>query len=76
LVFALVAYLANRQDKEMAPEMILNRTEKYNLEVLTAFVSAKKSQGLSEDEIRQGLIKHNWDIILVRLALEKVFGPH
>ena len=45
----------------------------YNLDVLIAFVSVKRQQGCSPEAIKEELMRYNWDHLLVKLAVEKVF---
>ena len=73
LIFALIAYLLNRGDKERATITMLDKIQEYNLEILITFISAKKSQGVSPHNIKEELSQHNWDPLLVDLALKKVF---
>ncbi|MCX5704182.1 MAG: hypothetical protein NT066_06820, partial [Candidatus Omnitrophica bacterium] len=73
LLFALIAYFVNREEKEKEIRIVLNRTEEYNLNILLTFVTAKKSQGLSPEAIKAELLYHNWDITLIELAIKDVF---
>lgn len=73
LIFAAAAYLLNKEEKERPIEVVLNDTQRYNLSVLTAFVSTRKSQGLSAASVSAELIRHNWDPELVALAIKEVF---
>jgi hypothetical protein len=74
LALAGVAYCLNRTQQEKTVQNILDKTQKYNLEVLTVFVSAKKSQGHRKDSIREELLSNNWDHVLIELAIAEVFG--
>ena len=73
LAFAIAAYFINREEKEKEIKTMLDPTQEYNLKILITFVSAKKSQGLSAKEIKEELIRHNWDNALVDLAISEVF---
>jgi membrane protease YdiL (CAAX protease family) len=73
LVFAAVAFFANKEDKEKEIRISLDRIQKYNLGVLVVFVSAQKNNGFDAETIKKGLLSHNWDIELVDLAIEEVF---
>lgn len=73
LIFALITYFINKEDKEREVEIMLNPTEKYNLNILITFVSSKKSQGLSPEWIKKELMSHNWDISLVESAINEAF---
>jgi membrane protease YdiL (CAAX protease family) len=73
LIFACAAYFANKEEKEKEIGAMLDGTQEYNLGILRAFVSLKKSQGFDAVAISKELIGHNWDIELVDLAIKKVF---
>jgi len=73
LVLAIGAYLLNRSQQEKLIRQVLDKTQEYNLGVLITFVSAKKSQGFSPESISTELISHNWDNLLVNLAIKEVF---
>jgi hypothetical protein len=73
LVFALVAYFLNKGEREKEIKNILDKIQQYNLNILVAFISAKKLEGVNADYLKSELIKHNWDPLLVSIALEKVF---
>lgn len=73
LAFAVIAYCTNKEDKEREIEIMLNATEKYNLNILINFVSSVKSQGQDAASIKKELLLHNWDITLVDLAISGVF---
>ena len=73
LVFAVSAYFFNQGQQETPIPEILDKTQKYNLDVLIAFVSAKKLKGFSSEAIKKELVYYNWDHLLVNLAVEKVF---
>lgn len=71
LFLAAFAYFLNREEKEKQPREVLDKIQEYNLGVLIAFVSLKRSQGYSAAIIKEELIGHNWDHALVNLAMEK-----
>lgn len=73
LILSCGAFIANKEEKIKGIEIALDDTEKYNLGVLSAFIRDRKSQGLSEGQITQELIAHNWDAQLVNLAIREVF---
>jgi len=74
LIFACIAFFLNKTDKERQVSLLLNPVEKYNLNILIAFLTAKKAKWSSPEEIKNELIIHNWDPVLVDLALKEVFG--
>jgi hypothetical protein len=74
LIFALLAYFLNRGDKERDTITMLDEIQEYNLGILITFISAKKSHGISSHNIKEELLKHNWDPSLVDLAVKKVFN--
>ena len=76
LIFAGIAYFMNKEERAKEIKTVLNHVQKYNLDILVAFVSLKKSQGFSADIIKKELVSHNWDIVLVNLAIEEVFRLH
>lgn len=73
LIFALIAYLKNGDEKERDIKTVLDDTQKYNLSILMNFISAKKSQGLGAQAIKGELIEHNWDLELVDLGINEIF---
>ncbi len=70
---ALIAYFLNKSQQEKQIQPLLNDTQGYNLQVLITYISAKKSQGYVEETIKKELITHNWDYLLVNLAIDEVF---
>jgi hypothetical protein len=73
MIFAIIAYFMNREEKEREIKISLNVTEGYNLNILINFITLKKSQGLSPEAIKIELLYHNWDITLIELAIKDVF---
>ena len=73
LFIAAIAYVLNRTQQEKPIRNILDEIQTYNLGVLIAFVSAKKSQGYPKEAISRELISHNWDHLLVDLAIKEAF---
>ena len=72
LILAVSAYFLNKKIEEKPIHDMLDKIQVYNLKVLIAFVSAKMLQGASLEAIKEELIRHNWDHVLVDLAVEKV----
>lgn len=75
-MFAIIAYIINREEKEREIKPMLNATEEYNLNILKTFVSLKKSQGMAANLIKEELLRHNWDSMLVDLALGEVVNEY
>ena len=73
LGFAVIAYFLNRERQERQFPPMLDKTQEYNLQILIAFITAKKNQGVSSNALKEELIHYNWDHTLVDLAVEKVF---
>ncbi|MDD5730916.1 MAG: type II CAAX endopeptidase family protein [Candidatus Omnitrophica bacterium] len=73
LVFALAAYLANRPEKEIEVENVLDRTQRYNLGILANFIASKKSAGADAGAVRRELIANSWDPDIVDLAISEVY---
>ncbi len=73
LAWAVMAYWKNKEEKERQVKLLLDATQRYNLDMLIMFVSSKKSQGQSVQAIKEELILHHWDGSLVELAIEEVF---
>lgn len=74
LIYAFLAYILNRQDKEKEIETFLDPAQEYNIGILTAFISQKKQQGLSADKLKAELIGYNWDPVLVEIAIKRAFA--
>jgi len=73
LLLAAIAYFLNKAEKEKQIYDVLDKIQEYNLGVLIVFVSAKRSQGYSADRIKEELMRHNWDHLLVDLAIARGF---
>jgi membrane protease YdiL (CAAX protease family) len=71
---AIVAYCLNLSQQERPIKAVLDKTEKYNLELLVTYIAVKKSQGSSAELIKNELISNHWDQVLVKLAIAEVFG--
>ena len=77
LLFALISYFVNKNEQQVNDKQALvslSSIQKYNLDILMTYISAKKSQGSNKAALREELLAHDWDIELVVLALEKVYG--
>jgi membrane protease YdiL (CAAX protease family) len=71
LGFGISAFFINRPETEKEISLTLSGGQEYNLEILRAFVSQKKSQGVDPRELKEQLIKNGWDQVLVDLAIGK-----
>lgn len=80
LILALICFCLNREEKEKTLEVSLSKSQKYNLEILIAFLSEKKRDGLPSDIVKQELIINGWDQVLIELAIKQVYSdarkPH
>jgi hypothetical protein len=74
LGFGILVFILNRPEAEKEINFDLNASQEYNLQVLTAFVSQNKSQGADPAKLKESLIEHGWDHVLVELAIRKVFA--
>lgn len=72
LLFAFTALLLNKKEEEKEDEFFLTSAQRYNLQVLASFIKDKRSQGVSLADLRNDLIRHNWDDGLVDLALREI----
>jgi hypothetical protein len=72
LIVALMAFFLNRPCREVKPEVLLDANQRYNLEILAAFIAEKLRQGEKSEDVCRDLITHGWDEILVGLAAERV----
>jgi membrane protease YdiL (CAAX protease family) len=75
LALAVFCYLVNQEEKEKEIKICLNKIQRYNLDILLTFVASKKSQGRTAAGIREELLAHNWDALLIDLAIAEVFKP-
>lgn len=73
-VFAIISHLANKEEKEKDIRMLLDRTQAYNLDILKTFLTVRKSQGVSVKVIKEELLRHNWDAVLIDEAIKEVYG--
>ncbi len=72
-LFGVVSYFLNKRDVEREMVLELDRVQRYNLDILKTFVRAKKSEGASSSGVKAELIRHNWDPVLIDLAIEEAF---
>jgi hypothetical protein len=76
LIFALIAYLVNREEKEKAIETVLSQSQRYNLEILSVYISEKKRQGVNPVDLRNELIANGWDRHLIELAFKMMHNEN
>ncbi|RJP29620.1 MAG: CPBP family intramembrane metalloprotease [Candidatus Omnitrophota bacterium] len=73
-IFALAAFIFNRNAEEKNIELALDKIQSYNLGILVTYISRKKHDGVSEARIKDELLENNWDSDIVEAGLRKVFG--
>ncbi|MCK9431406.1 MAG: CPBP family glutamic-type intramembrane protease [Candidatus Omnitrophica bacterium] len=71
LIFATAGYFLNIIKRERPVRQMLGPVQKFNLEVLKAFIAARKSAGINPAEAAEELRRNNWDYLLVKLAVEE-----
>lgn len=76
LFIAVLAYIMNKPQEQREIKRMLDAAQTYNLNILIAFIALKKSQGFNGQDLRRELTNHNWDLNLIDLAIEEVFGPN
>jgi len=74
LGFGILVFFLNRPEAQKEIRFDLNVSQEYNLQILIAFVSQNKSQGMDPLKLKGLLIEHGWDQVLVELAIRKVFA--
>ncbi len=73
LIFAAVAFFINKLPVEKDLEKTLSKNQQFNLSILVTYLLKRKEQGVSADEAKKELVLHNWDILLVEVAIKEVF---
>jgi len=73
LILALAAYFRNKPEIFRAPEFLFDDNQMYNLGILKAYVSLMKSKGALPGQIKEELLRHNWDSLIVETAIDQVF---
>ncbi|MFC1703923.1 type II CAAX prenyl endopeptidase Rce1 family protein [Candidatus Omnitrophota bacterium] len=74
LLFAVIAFVMNKRVEDKKVEAILNPTQRYNVTILMHYIQESKRKGVSAGAVREELIAHHWDRLLVDVAIERVFG--
>jgi hypothetical protein len=72
LAFAIIAYALNRQDREKEVKALLDPIQSYNVKVLIPYISSRIASGIDMQVIKEELIAHNWDIVLIELAISEI----
>jgi len=52
----------------------LNADQKYNLEILIAYIADRKKDRISKEALQEELVSHGWDQTLVELAIKNVYS--
>ena len=73
-ILAAIAFVKNKPDSEIDTSTLLTAQHKYNLQVLIAFASLKKSQGIGPQALKEELVSNNWDSLLIDMALKEVYN--
>jgi len=74
LILAAVCYYRNQREIEKKPEVCLNADQKYNLEILIAYIADRKKDRISKEALQEELVSHGWDQTLVELAIKNVYS--
>ena len=74
LLIAIIAYLKDGREEERPLEWLLNRHQRFNLEILTDFLMRNKDRMPPADKLRTELIGHGWDIAIVDSVIKKVYS--
>jgi len=69
LLFAIISYCINKEEKEKENYAFLDANQKYNLNILKDFIAHQKDKGLDPKVVKQELSSHGWDADLVELAM-------
>jgi hypothetical protein len=73
LIFAAIAYIINRPEKERDTRRMLSKAQEYNLGILEAFVASRKAEGVDAGALKSALMAYGWDPVLVDLALSRIY---
>ncbi|MCG8430078.1 MAG: CPBP family intramembrane metalloprotease [Candidatus Omnitrophica bacterium] len=71
LFFAAAAFMKNAGCSPRETALSLSRIQRYNLGVLEVYVRQRISQGVSVEALKEELLKHNWDVELIDIALQQ-----
>ncbi len=71
LLLGLISFVANRPDIEKTHGVILGKIQIFNLNILKYFLADPQNRaGKTADDLRQDLIRHGWDGVVVDEALK------
>jgi len=70
----IIAYLKDGREEERPLGWLLNRHQRFNLEILTDFLMRNKDRMPPADKLRTELIGHGWDIAIVDSVIKKVYS--
>jgi len=71
-LFAAIAFIKNKPDKERQIDSVLDIHQRYNLDILLSFLSKKKMEGIPIENLKKELVIHGWDPIIVDLVLKSL----
>jgi hypothetical protein len=71
-IFGLIAFWADKKDEARPPRWRLTQHQLFNLEVLKAFLEARKDAfaGRPKEHIVKEIVSHGWDPAVVDVAVE------
>jgi len=73
LIFALIAFFANKPDVKKNLNLILHKYQLFNLKILESFlVNPENRNGKTLDDLRNDLLSHGWDSVVVDEALAHI----
>jgi len=73
LFIAIIAYLINGKEEERPLAWLLNKHQKFNLEVLINFLKDNKKHLPAPEKLKEELISHGWDVSVVELAIKMAY---
>lgn len=71
---AVIAALINKPCVEKKAEMLLDRTQKNIIDVLIVYLNDKKEKGILAEAACAELLAHDWDRVLVQIAVKRVYS--
>ena len=73
-IFAAVAFLLDREERERTIETLLTPMQHYNSAIVRHYLQQKRQEGVSADDMRRELLAHGWDRVVVEYAVNEIFG--